>query len=57
MMPYTPTDAPARINSTLTGSSINCNTVRSPKIVTSGPKGMAARPIIAGTATIIGARK
>ncbi len=56
-MPYTPSDEQASTYSTLTGKSVSCSAVWWPKMLTSGPIGMTANAISAGTHDTIGAMK
>lgn len=55
-MPYTPTDAHARMYSTATGKSVSCSGVTTPKMLTSGPNGMTAYTSSEHSTAIIGAR-
>ena len=56
MIPYTPSDDIARMNSTPTGRSVSCSAVWWPAIETLGPKGTTLNARNAGTAETIGAR-
>lgn len=49
-------DVAARMYSTATGRSVSCSGVRWPNTETTGPSGMTANAMNAGTVAMIGAR-
>src|SRR5258705_3459569 len=56
-MPYTPIAEHASTTSTATGTSVTCNAVWCPKMLTIGPKGTTDSAVSAVTAETVGAKK